>query len=63
VGWWIRRKTELYVTRPFRPMWLQQVFFAWMESPLALHFHRRRKQKLLWNTNAGRGSRCNSVQR
>jgi hypothetical protein len=28
VGWWIRRKTELYATKPFRPMRLQQMFFS-----------------------------------
>ena len=28
VGWRIRRKTELYVTKPFRPMRLQQMFFC-----------------------------------
>jgi hypothetical protein len=28
VGWWIRWKTELYATKPFRPMRLQQMFFC-----------------------------------
>jgi hypothetical protein len=27
VGWWIRRKTKLYVTRPFCPLRLLQMFF------------------------------------
>ena len=28
VVWWIGRKTKLYATRSFRPMWLRQIFFC-----------------------------------
>jgi hypothetical protein len=28
VGWWIRRNTKLYATKPFHPMRLQQLFFC-----------------------------------
>jgi hypothetical protein len=46
VGWWIRRKTELYATKPFRPMRLQQMFFCLKGVTTSIAHPQKKKAKV-----------------
>jgi hypothetical protein len=64
VGWRIRRKTELYAKKPFRPMQLQQMFFLfeWNHTGIAHPLTKKSKVRTVEYKCGTTTNKCTDVR-